>query len=255
MDAGSNANTNEDAPPPPSPSRRGGEHLESASRAAQDLMMETEDRAIGSTAAAATINTTATTNHESCTTTGVSDMHAFDDHSSDNQQSNKADMSKSANDSNIASFPSTVRGADQPTQSDNNSDIEEHPDKPTDHTDRKSTNASDVISIVAGPGCLLPPSFIGVLDNETEEDRQRRRAVFAARRQRHVLANNLHAHYEAILAAVGVGEGEEQQENNNEDNAASFHQNAARPARHIMAVAMDLFMEMETDDEEESKAE
>jgi len=47
---------------------------------------------------------------------------------------------------------------------------------------------------------------------------------------------------------------EGQQDNNYVDNAASFHQNAAMPARHIMAVAMDLFMVMETDDEEEDKS-
>jgi len=268
MDVDSNANTNEDAPPPPSPphspSRHdGSERLESASRAAQDLMgmMETKDQAAGSTTAA-TMNTTSTTNHENCTTTGISAIHALDELSSDNQQGNKAEtcMSRSAtcNNSNIASFSSTVRGDDQPTESDNNSDIEQ----PTEHTKRNSTIADDVISIKVGQGCLLPPSFIGVLDNETEESRQRRRAVFAAKRQRHVLADNLHAHYEAILAAaIDVTEGGEQQElqpqqdDNNEDNAASFHQNTARPARHIMAVAMDLFMAMETDGDEEDKSE
>ena len=268
VDSNTGTNTNEDAPPPPSPSpsRRGGsERLESASRAAQDLMgmVETKDQAAGPTTAAATIDTTSTTSHESCTTTGISNMHAFDDLSSDNQQGSKADtcMPKSANDSNIAPFSSTARGDDQPKQSDNNLDIEEHPDKPTEHTKRKSTDANNAIAFKVGPGCLLAPSFIGVLDNETEEDRQRRRAVFAAKRQRHVLEDNLHAHYEIILAALDVTEGGEQQElqpqqdNNNEDNAASFHQNAARPARHIMDVAMDLFMEMETDDEDESKAE
>ena len=123
----------------------------------------------------------------------------------------------------------------------------------------KSTTTNDVISIKAGPGCLLPPSFFGVLDNETEEERQRRRAVFAAKRQRHVLADNLHAHYEAILAAVSDEEQEPQQlqqDINNVDNAAFFRQNAARPPQYIMTVAMDLFMEMETtDDEEEGKSE
>ena len=165
-------------------------------------MKETEDRTAGKVSAA-TNNKTSTTNHESCTITGISDMHFPDDLSSD-----KADKSKSTNDSNIASITSTVRCDDQPTQSDNNSDIEEHPDKRTGHMDRKSTITDDVISIETGPGSLLPPSFIGILDNEAEEDRQRRRAVFAAKRQRHVLADNLHAHYEVILAAVGVDEGE-----------------------------------------------
>ena len=262
MDVDSNANTNEDAPPPttshphsPTSRRGGNEHLESASRAA-DLMgtMKTEDRAAGKVSAAT--NKTATTNHESCTATVISDMHVPGDPSSDNQQ-DKADMSKSANDSNIASFTSTVRADNQPTQSDNNLDAEEHPDKHTEHTKRKSIDANDAIAFKVGPGSLLPPSFIGIPDNETEEDRQRRRAVFAAKRQRHVLADNLHAHYEAILAAVGVDEGGEQQEpqpqqyNNNGDNAASFCQNASRPGRHVLSVAMDLFRDMGTDDESE----
>ena len=292
MDVDSNTNTNEEASPspspPPSPNRRTGtctcsssKHIESAFRAAQDLMgmTETEDRAT-------TNNQTSTTNHESCTTTGVSQMHAPDDLSSDSQEGKKADIPKSANDSNPKSsnFPpltSSARGDDKPTQSDNNSDVKQHPDWPTEHaelTKRKSTTANDAISIKVGPRCLLAPSFFGVLDNETEEEiqrrraifaarrqrhvleeeRQRRRAIFAAKRQRHVLANNLHAHYEAILAAVSDEEQEPlplQQDINNEDNAASSHQNAAKPARHIMAVAMDLFMEMETtDDEDEGKS-
>ena len=243
MDVDSNTNTNEEASPSPSPSpnrRSSSKHIESASREAQDLtgMAETEDRATGKVSAT-TNNKTSTTNHESCTTTGVSQIHAPDDLSSDSQQGKKADtcMPKSANDSspkrsNVPLLTSSAREDDKPTQSDNNSDVEQHPDWPTELTKRKYTTANNTISIKA-------PSFFGVLDNETEEERQGRRAVFAAKRQRHVLANNLHAHYEAVLAAVSDEEQEPlplQQDINNEDKAAFFHQNAARPARCIMAV-------------------
>ena len=266
MDVDSNATTctNEEASPspspPPSPNRRActrssSKHIESAFRAAPDLAARSST----------TNNKTSTANHESCTTTGVLDMHVTANLSSENQQGKKADMPKCATDSNTRSrtvpLPtSTTRGDDKPTQSDNNSDVQQHPEWPTEYTGltkRKSTTTNNVISIKAGPGCLLPPSFFGVLDNETEEERQRRRAVFAAKRHRHVLANNLHAHYEAILAAVSDEEQEQlQQDINNVDNAAFFHQNAARPARCIITVAMGLFMEMaETDDEEEGKSE
>ena len=183
----------------------------------------------------------------------------------------------------IRPLTSTVQD-DHSTQSDKkqehtvaqNSHGEQQPDKPSDDMEHKSTTADDVTSIEAGlVGQPVPSSGggsgwqalalfnHGELVDENEEEQQQRRAEFAAQRQRHLLADSLQAHYDAILADVSAAaesddDDEEQQEepqphqdNNNEENATASDPNATRrPERHHLAVAMDLFMHMEADDEE-----
>eukprot|EP01083_Nonionella_stella_P016395 45775_1 len=119
MDVDSNTNTNEEASPSPSPSpapnrractRSSSKHTESAFRAAQDLAARSST----------TNNKTSTANHESCTTTGVLVMQVPANLSSESQQGKKADMPKSATDSNTRSrtvpLPtSTAQEDDKPT--------------------------------------------------------------------------------------------------------------------------------------------
>ena len=263
--------TNE-APPPPGRSSRS-EHIEVVLRATQDLM-EKEDRAAGKLPTETT-NATATTKQESGKT-GVAD----------NQQDKRAAVAKSTDDSNTPTTlpPTSTVQDDHSTQSDEkqeptvaqNSHGEQQPDKPSDDMEHKSTTADDVTSIEAGlVGQPVPSSGggsgwqalalfnHGELVDENEEEQQQRRAEFAAQRQRHLLADSLQAHYDAILADVSAAaesddDDEEQQEepqphqdNNNEENATASDPNATRrPERHHLAVAMDLFMHMEADDEE-----
>ena len=63
-----------------------------------------------------------------------------------------------------------------------------------------------------------------------------------------------------VFAAAEFDDDEEQQEqpqqdNNNKENTTAFHQNATRPERHHLAVAMDLFMQIQADDEELDESE
>lgn len=240
--------------------------------------MEREDRAAGKLPTE-TANTTGTTKHES-SKTGVAD----------NQQDKRGAVAKSADDLNTATgttLPLTSTD-DHSTQSSDekqehtvahNSDGEQQPDKPPDDMEHKSTTGDDVISFEADLGQPVPSSGGGSgwralalsnhgdLVDEDEEEQQRRRAKFAAQRQRHALEDSLQAHYDAILADVFAAaefddDDEEQQEqeqpqqdNNNKENTTAFHQNATRPKRHHLAVAMDLFMQMEADDEELDESE
>mmetsp|Transcript_6982 Transcript_6982/g.16676 ORF Transcript_6982/g.16676 Transcript_6982/m.16676 type:complete len:282 (-) Transcript_6982:59-904(-) len=269
--------TNE-APPPPPGRRSSSEHIEVVLRATQDLV-EREDRAAGKLPTE-TANTTGTTKHES-SKTGVAD----------NQQDKRGAVAKSADDLNTATgttlpLTSTVRD-DHSTQSDEkqehtvsqNSDGKQKPDKPSEDMEHKTTAGDDdVISFEGDLGQPVPSSGGGSgwrafalsnrgdLVDEDEEEQQRRRANFAAQRHRHALEDSLQAHYDAILAdvfaAAEFDDDEEQQEqeqpqqdNNNKENTTAFHQNATRPERHHLAVAMDLFMQMETDDEELDESE
>ena len=257
--------TNE-APPPPPGRCSSSEHIEVVLRATQDLV-EREDRAAGKLPTE-TANTTGTTKHES----------------------SKTGVAKSADELNTATgttlpLTSTVRD-DHSTQSDEkqehtvaqNSDGKQKPDKPSEDMEHKSTAGDDVISFEGDLGQPVPSSGGGSgwrafalsnrgdLVDEDEEEQQRRRANFAAQRQRHTLEDSLQAHYDAILAdvfaAAEFDDDEEQQEqeqpqqdNNNKENTTAFHQNATRPERHHLAVAMDLFMQMQADDEELDESE
>lgn len=76
--------------------------------------------------------------------------------------------------STVPLLTSTARGDDKPTQSNNNSGVEQHPDWPTEHTEltkRKSTTANDAVSIKLAQDVYCPPTFFGVLDNDSGDER------------------------------------------------------------------------------------
>ena len=181
--------------------------LDSASRSAQDMMdsmLETEDRAVGSAAA-----TAVTTNNES-SRTGVTDVVAPDQVSSNIEEAQRSDVpnSKDASNTGTVALPTfSVRGDDQPTKSDENLDDEQQLHRPTEHkehTDRKSTAV-----IEAGHGSLLPPSSSSVL----VKAQQQRQEDIAERRLRHTSDESLHSHNESIIAeGLDVEEQKEEQQ-------------------------------------------
>ena len=231
----------------PSPGQRSSrtDRIEAVLSAAQDLR-QTEDRAAGKLPVATALKRTAT-NYESCSNFGVADVHA-----PNNQQAQRAAVSKSTNKSNIALPTSKVlddsliqfeKKQERPVAT--ISDAEQQPDEPTK---RNSATANDVISCDAVRG-LLPPSWIVALNEEDDEDQRRRRANFVNKRKRHDNADSLKARYNAIFAeifaAVEADENEEeeeepQQDDNSEENTDSFH---------------DLFIIMEADGEAEDDRE
>ena len=219
--------------------------LDSASRSAQDMMdsmLETEDRAVGSAAA-----TAVTTNNES-SRTGVTDVVAPDQVSSNIEEAQRSDVpnSKDASNTGTVALPTfSVRGDDQPTKSNENSDDDQQLHWPTEHkehTDRKSTavrargddqptksdeNLDDeqqlhrptehkehtdrksTAVIEAGHGSLLPPSYSSVL----VKAQQQRQEDIAERRLRHTSDESLHSHNESIIAeGLDVEEQKEEQQ-------------------------------------------
>ena len=215
----------------PSPGRRSGrtDRIEVLS-AAQDLRQTESQRAEKLSAATAMKRTV--TNHESCSNAGVADVHAPDKFSSDNQQDQRAAVSKSTNKSNIALPTSKVldvsliqfeKKQERPIAT--ISDAEQQPDEPTM---RNSANANNAISCDAVLG-LLSPAWSVALNDEDGEDQRRRRANFVNKRKQH--DHSLQAHYNAIFAEVFAAaeaddddeEEDPQQDDNSEENADSFH--------------------------------
>ena len=126
------------------------------------------------------------------------------------------------------------------------SDGKQQPDTPKK---RKSITTDDAMYFELGLGLPVPSNrddLVDDINNEADEEQQRRRANFAASRQQHVLANNLQARYEAILAAA-----DDDRQPQPQQDITVFHLSAKRPERNQLKVAMELFRDDENENDTE----